>query len=121
MSVLNSPIPPQAARAGRGRTMRSIAPATSSFQSTTTPAPADPVAAYNGLPWYDKALTAANDTARLVANGGTLGYGDRLAAWGNSKLGYGDYDTNLTPARPLARQTCCNALPARMPTLSGML
>ena len=33
-------------------------------------------AAFNALPWYEKALTAA-DAARLVTNGATLGYAYR--------------------------------------------
>lgn len=38
-------------------------------------------AAYDALPWYGQAAQAADDTARLIANGLTLGYADKLAGY----------------------------------------
>lgn len=37
--------------------------------------------AYNDLPWYGKAAQAADDTARFLANGMTLGYADKIAGY----------------------------------------
>ena len=36
---------------------------------------------YNNLPWYGKAAQAADDTARFLANGMTLGYADQIAGY----------------------------------------
>jgi len=36
---------------------------------------------YNALPWYGQAAQAADDTARFIANGLTLGYADKIAGY----------------------------------------
>jgi hypothetical protein len=41
----------------------------------------------------------ANDIARNVANGASLGFADKLAAGGDAMLGSGDYATNLAAQR----------------------
>ncbi len=69
------------------------------FAKYVAPTPEAARAAYDALPWYGKAAQAADDTARLVANGATLGYGDKIAAGANTLLGGGDYASNLAIER----------------------
>jgi len=38
---------------------------------------------YDSLPWYGKVGQAADDVVRLMANGATFGYADKLAGWAN--------------------------------------
>ena len=65
-----------------------------------SPSPDDATrAAYDALPWYRKIPQAADDTARLVANGATLGYADKLAAAVPAAFGSGDYNSNLAAER----------------------
>jgi hypothetical protein len=64
------------------------------------PSPGDATrAAYDALPWYQKIPQAADDTARLVANGATLGFADKLAAAVPAAFGSGDYASNLAAER----------------------
>lgn len=57
---------------------------------------------YDTLPEWQKPIVAANDIVTSVADGATFGYGDKAAAWARSKMGGGDYDTELAEQR---RQT----------------
>jgi len=61
---------------------------------------------YAALPWYQKAGQAADDTVRLLANGMTLGYGDKFAAKMNELTGLDAKRTGdlITGSSPLDRE-----------------
>lgn len=60
--------------------LRSEAPAPA---EAPQPAKQDAAAEYNAMPWYQQAGQAADDVVRMIANGATFGYADKLAGYMN--------------------------------------
>lgn len=64
-------------KAGNVEDARALADALANFKET--PNVDKTQSDFDALPWYQKALTAADDGVRLLANGLTLGWADNLA------------------------------------------
>ena len=124
-------VPPSSPQAGNRNSGQASAGGAAATPSTwqqdpivgnSAPASTDPVEAYNQLPWYGKAMQAADDTARLVANGMSLGWADKGSAWLNSKLGAGDYATNLAQERQADADASARAgLAGTLDGIAGMV
>lgn len=68
----------------------------------SAPQPTDARGQFDQLPTWQKPLVAMDDIIRMIANGATFGYADKLAAKGDSALGIGqggDYAANLLRER----------------------
>lgn len=54
---------------------------------------------YDALPGWQKPIVAANDTLQLMANGATMGFGDKAVAGARSLFTGESYDNELSQAR----------------------
>ena len=63
-----------------------------------TPPSSDVRSEFDNMPWYNKALTAVDDTIRIGSDGISMGYGDKLAALLYS-AGGANYDEALAERR----------------------
>src|SRR5688572_2012972 len=74
-----------------------------------TAAPAE-ASGFDALPTWQKPLVAVDDIVRMIANGATLGYGDKFAAKMDEKTGLGaDYATNLMKERSKTAEAADNS------------
>lgn len=80
---------------------------------------------YEALPWYRQALQAADDVARMGANGITLGGADKLAAYMNgtpeeAERAKTDDAVSRAGAAALAAKIVGTMAPSRVATLPGL-